>query len=355
MKFLLTVFPGLAPLVSDELKLKLNLQPVAADRVRGSELVWVQSSAPAGLLELRLAEDVFVELETIKLTGKTADLKAITTSLTRGETLGSAMRAYGHLTGRQLPARAHFRVVAQADDAAWREYRRVDMQTAVEVGLARARPNWRLDPAEAPIEVWLHQVGHNLSVSLRLTTGMHRARGGRAVEREAALRPTIAAAMVFAAGLSDDDVFLDPMCGSGTILLERALAGRHGLLLGGDIEPGAIKAALANFGPRHKPVRIERLDARKLPLEDASVDKFVTNLPWGHQISQPAELPALYAGVLSEAVRVVHKGGVIVFLSSEWELLKRAYSAQAGLSLVRTVPNIEVLGRRADLFVLTRN
>ena len=354
MKFLLTVFPGLAELAGDELSERMKLMPVASARVRGSELLWVQTTSPAGLLELRLAEDVFIEIETLKLSGKPADLKAITTALTRAETLSTALRTYGSLTGRLLPARAHFRIVAQADDASWREYRRVDMQTAAETGLARARPNWRLDPAEAPVEVWLHQIGRSLSVSLRITSGLHRARGGREAERAAALRPTIAAAMVYAAGIGDEDVFLDPMCGTGTILLERALIGRHGLLLGGDIDPAAVRAAQANFGPRHKPVRIERMDARKLPFEDSSVDKFVTNLPWGRQIGSPQDLPQLYEGVLAEAVRVVRPRGALVLLTSEWELLKRSVMRIPNLKLRRSAPNIEVLGRRADMVMLER-
>jgi 23S rRNA G2445 N2-methylase RlmL len=278
----------------------------------------------------------------------------ITKALSRAETLMAAVRVYEHLRRRQVPARAAFRVVAQADDASWRKYRRVDMQTAAEAGILRMRPSWRLETVEAPLEVWLHQVGRQLVVSLRLTGALHRARGGRAVERAAALRPTIAAAMVLASHPSDDDVFLDPMCGSGTILLERALAGRHGLLLGGDIDMAAVKAAQANFGPRHKPVRLERLDVRKLPLENASVDALVTNLPWGRQIGRPEDLPGLYERVLSEGVRVVRPAGRMVLLTSEWELLKRLIKAQRGLKLERTVSGIEVLGRRADMFVLIR-
>ena len=224
MKFLITNFPGLRPLLAEELASRLNLKAVSDGRVRGSELLWVQTSDPAGLLQLRVAEDVFVEVDTLKLTGQNSDLKAIGVLLGRPEGLSAALRAYAHLTGAVVPARAQYRVVAQADDASWRKYRRVDMQTMAEAGLARARPAWRLNSEEAPLEIWLHLVGRTLHVSLRLTSGAHRSRGGRAVERAAALRPTIAAAMVMATRPADEDVFLDPMCGSGTIMLERALA-----------------------------------------------------------------------------------------------------------------------------------
>lgn len=355
MKFLLTVFPGLKSVLNEELTTKLHLPAVASAKVRGNELIWVQTSTPAGLLELRLVEDVFVELDSIKLTGKITDLKLLTAVLADGTAVAAALRVYEHIIGRVIPLKSVFRVVAQAEDAPWRQYRRLELQTAVEAGLLRARPNWRLNSAEAPLEVWLHQVGRTAHISLRLTSSSHRNRGGRVTEREAALRPTIAAALVWMSNPGDDDVFLDPMCGSGTILLERALVGRHGLLLGGDIDPTAVKVALANFGPRHRPVRIERMDARRLPFENDSVDKFVSNLPWGHQVGNLDELPVLYTAVLAEAVRVVRGGGKIVLLSSQGKLLKRAILATRGVKLEQTVSNIEVLGRRADIFVLSRS
>lgn len=354
MKFLITNFPGLRPLLTEELGVRLNLKAAGDGRVRGSELLWVQTSDPAGLLGLRIAEDVFVEIDSLKLTGQNNDLKAIGALLGRSEGLNAALRVYAHLTGAAVPARAQFRVVAQADDAKWRKYRRVDMQAMAEMSLMRSRPNWRLTPDEAPLEVWLHLVGRTLHVSLRLTNAAHRTRGGREMERAAALRPTIAAAMVWASRPQDEDVFLDPMCGSGTILLERALFGRHGMLLGGDIDAAAVKTAQANFGPRHKPVRIARMDARELPLEDASVDVLASNLPWGRQIGRPAELPDLYKDAMREAARVVRPGGRIVLLTSEGQALKPALAAQSALRLERTIMSIEVLGRRADMFVVTR-
>ncbi|GAC1370729.1 MAG: methyltransferase domain-containing protein [Candidatus Saccharimonadales bacterium] len=354
MKFLLTNFPGLRRLLVEELSARLNLKADGDGRVRGSELLWVEVPNAVGLLGLRIAEDVFVAVDSLKLTGQNADLKAIGVLLGRPAGLTAALRVYTELTGAVVPARAQYRVVAQADDAAWRKYRRVDMQVMAEAGLSRARPGWRLNPDEAPIEIWLHLVGRTLYVSLRLTVASHRSRGGRTVERAAALRPTIAAAMVWAARPQNDDVFLDPMCGSGTILLERALYGRHGLLVGGDIDAAAVKAAQANFGPRHKPVRIERMDARALELETASVDKLVTNLPWGRQIGRPEEMPALYKGVLAEAARVVRPSGAVVVLTSEGRLLKSLAAAQAGIKLEKSYAGIEVLGRKAEIFVIKR-
>jgi tRNA (guanine6-N2)-methyltransferase len=189
---------------------------------------------------------------------------------------------------------------------------------------------------------------------LRLTTNADRQHGGREVERGAALRPSVAAAMVALSEPADDDVFLDPMCGTGTLLLERAVAGRYELLLGGDSDPAAVEATLANFGPRHQPWRIELWDARKLPLEDGSVTRLVTNLPWGRQIGEKAAMPVLYAALVPEFARVLAPGGRMVLLTSEWDALKAVLRDSPTLSLERTVSNAEILGRRADMFVLVR-
>jgi tRNA (guanine6-N2)-methyltransferase len=169
------------------------------------------------------------------------------------------------------------------------------------------------------------------------------------------LRPTVAAALVWLTRLRDADVFLDPMCGSGTILLERAVAGRYQQLVGGDSDPAAVAAALANFGPRHQPRRIERWDARALPLADDSVTAIACNLPWGRQVGEKAAMPALYAAVLPEWARVLASGGRMVLLTSEWDVLKTELRARPELELEQTVANVEILGRRADIFVLTKH
>ena len=228
------------------------------------------------------------------------------------------------------------------------------MMLAAERALLIAGASWRLDRDVAPLEIWLQQSGRELLLSVRLSTGAMRSHGGREVERGAALRPSVAAAMVRLTRPADADVFLDPMCGTGTLLLERAQMGRYGLLLGGDNDDGAVRAALTNFGPRHQPRRIERWDATKLPVDDATVDAAACNLPWGRQISEQAALPSLYAGVLREMVRVVKPGGRIVLLTSEWDILKRAVRDHPELRVEQMVSNVEILGRRADIFVLTR-
>jgi tRNA (guanine6-N2)-methyltransferase len=347
------MFPGMAAVVMDEAQDIVGVRPVKIGRLRNGEIANLSYSGhPKDLLKLRTVEDVYAVVGQIPLSGQTVDLKTIGQAKLWGVDLRRALDIWTRVTGEPLVKRQQFRVVVQADDAIWRHYRRLDIVLSAERALIHAGSSWRLNRDEAPLEIWLQQVDHELLVSVRLTSSYDRQHGGREVERGAALRPNVAAAMVRLAGIDPDDVFLDPMCGTGTILLERAVAGRYKLLLGGDVSQDAVNATLANFGPRHKPWEIRVWDATKLPLADASVSKVVTNLPWGRQISEQSALPSLYSEFLSEAERVLTEHGRIVVLTSEWDLFKKVVHAKAGLMLAKSVSDIEILGRRADIFVL---
>ena len=349
--YLISVFPGLASLAEAELRELTGAKALPAGRNRTAELLELRTNNLT-VTRVRVAEDVFLELGRIPLTGTSADLKTLAGAAAWGGGLASALTQLMTIRPGIAPSRLRFRVVAQADDVRWRLYRRVDLQTAVEAAILKHHPKWRLERDEAPVEIWLHQLGRELRLSLRMTAPHQRSRGGRSVEREAALRPTIAAAMVRLSDPRPSDVVLDPMCGTGTLLLERAEAGRYRQLLGGDIDPGAVKAALANFGLRHQPREFSQWDARALPLDPASVTVVLCNLPWGRQIGNPRQLPELYAKVLAEAVRVLVPGGRMVLITSEWRELKAAVASLPRLRVQQTVPNVEVLGRRADIFVL---
>lgn len=75
----------------------------------------------------------------------------------------------------------------------------------------------------------------------------------------------------------------DPFCGSGTIVSER-LAYPYSQICGGDLSEEAVASSLDNVGVLNQ-VKIHRWDARRLPMDAGAVDKIVTNLPFGRQIS----------------------------------------------------------------------
>ena len=142
---------------------------------------------------------------------------------------------------------------------------------------------------------------------------------------------------------------LDPLCGAGTVLIERAQLGRYSLLIGGDHDPAALAAARENIGPRYKPIELHQWDAVALPLPDASVSKVVTNLPWGIRHGSHEENRRLYPRLIAEFKRVARKGGLIVMLTGETRLMGDLMTR--GRFRPEKIVHVTILGAPAAVYV----
>ena len=83
------------------------------------------------------------------------------------------------------------------------------------------RPN--VDTRNPSLRVVAYLAGSRLSLSLDLTGEPLFQRGYRVASTPAPLKETLAAALLRAAGYSGEEPLVDPMCGSGTFLIEGAL------------------------------------------------------------------------------------------------------------------------------------
>ena len=209
----------------------------------------------------------------------------------------------------------------------------------------------------------MNGIGHDITndlAEIKLSDRRMRHRTYKRDHLPASLRPTLAAAMVFLSHPRPGDRFCDPMCGTGTILAERALAGAYRQLLGGDIDPLAVQASMANLASwcRSSPsvgggCVLHVWDARALAVRSGSLDVIVSNLPFGEQVGSHQENPALYRRFLLEAGRVLRPGGRAVLLSSEKDLMRQLVHDDAVLHMERQVL-VGVLGRAARIYSLRR-
>jgi 23S rRNA G2445 N2-methylase RlmL len=188
------------------------------------------------------------------------------------------------------------------------------------------------------LEIWINLLGSRLVGGIRLTDRTMRHRFNKPVELKAALRPSVAAAMIHLTQPAEDDIFLDPLCGSGTLLMERRYAGVYDQMLAGDIVRDHVWATRQNVEALRKepPGNFSTLhtNATQLPLATGSITKVATNLPFGKQIGSPKALKKLYPAFFRELERVLGGNGRAIVLSSEYDLVKDA---------VRTCPNLEIL------------
>ncbi len=161
--------------------------------------------------------------------------------------------------------------------------------------------------------------------------GLHK-RGYRAVGNDAPLRETLAAALVSLARYRGRDVFLDPFCGSGTIVIEAALAALNrapGLhrsfsaekwgcipaevwrqertaamdrefrgeyrIFGSDNDPRSLNLAVANAKKAGVGglIRFSEADATRLKLPEAC-GVMVCNPPYGERMMEQRSAQRLY-------------------------------------------------------------
>jgi tRNA (guanine6-N2)-methyltransferase len=364
LTYLAQTQPGFEAITADEIAQTLDGAIVRGTRTvanKNGMLLFDYNGDARDLMELRTIEDLFVVIATLPDLPPTRDaLRALEQAANRATTVEPALTLARQIQpGSGGRGKLRFRVIAR--QVGTTAYRRVDAQHAIERGIAtRGDHRWQLADDKA-IEFWLTllpnpPVGRNQSeviLALRLSDERMRHRAYKLEHLPASLRPTAAAALAWLTQPADDDVFLDPMCGAGTILIERANMGRYKLLLGGDRREDALAVARANVGPRYKPIELRQWDARDLPIDAGSVSAVAVNLPFGKQIGTSEGNRALYPAALREIARVLRPGGRLVALTADGRSLAESLRRANNLARRQMYP-VQVLGQAAGVYVIER-
>jgi tRNA (guanine6-N2)-methyltransferase len=347
--------PGFEAITAEELYELVGNYKHLGTRTIGDKngmLMFGYKGDPLDLMDLRTTEDIFIEIARVQnLPPVPVALRLIKEAVAKAN-IDPALNILRQLQpNRGGRGKFRFRVVArQIGETA---YRRVDAQIAVEKAiLNRSDHRWALAEENA-IEFWLTLVQNEAIIALRLTDETMRHRKYKIEHMPASLRPTAAAAMVWLTRPRDNDVFLDPMCGAGTILIERAQAGRYAQLYGGDIRGEALKIASNNIGTRYQPIELKKWDAKSLPIDESSIDAAAINLPFGGQIGSTQENQSLYPAVMREMTRVLRSGSRLVLLTSDRRSMGEALNRASQFQQLQQFP-VQVLGKFATIYVLQR-
>jgi 23S rRNA (guanine2445-N2)-methyltransferase / 23S rRNA (guanine2069-N7)-methyltransferase len=229
-----------------------------------------------------------------------------------------------------------------------------------------SRPNVARDNADLSIHVYLHRDIATLSIDLS-GESLHK-RGYRLEQGAAPLKENLAAAILMRAGwkqiAEQEGMLFDPMCGSGTLLIEGALMAANiapGLLheyfgflgwkkhdaklwaqlleearsarelglkklptiLGFDYDPHAIKIAFANIerAGLHGKIHVEKREVAALNAPKQSCGLLVINPPYGERLGEMPELPKLYV-TLGEKIKQEFRGWKAAVFTGNPELGK---------------------------------
>ena len=283
-----------------------------------------------------------------RLASKT--LERVRTASRDARFIEEALAAHVSLVpGSRAGKRLQFRVIARM--AGEHPFRRVDLQRAVERGIGeRDDHSWQLGGDDSDVEFWATMFPSEFILTMRLSDERLRHRDYKVAHMPGSLRPSVAAALGWLSEPALDDIVLDPLCGAGTVLIERAHLGRYQLLIGGDSNPVSLAAARENVGPRYKPIELHTWDATAIALGAASVSKVVTNLPWGMRHGSHAENRRLYPHLIEEFRRVVKPGGLIVMLTAETRLMADLMSR--GVFRPQKILRVSILGAPAAIYVV---
>ena len=207
------------------------------------------------------------------------------------------------------------------------EYTSVDLARVAGEAVVRAyedeygvRPEVRLDAPSVAVHVEVDDDILRVGLVLAGERSLHR-RGYRVYDHPAALKPTLAYALLRLAGARDSTRILDPMCGGGTVAIEAARLFEDARIVCLDKNPRHIAGARMHAAAAGVAGRIEFLvgDARRLDeiLGESSVDYVASNPPYGIRLGDPVAVRALYSRFIPSLARTLAPGGRAAIVTTE--------------------------------------
>lgn len=315
-------------------------------------VVFEYDGPPEDVLNLHTVEDVFMQVYfNSKMSRGYRDMTELTEVVGKSADFGKA--ANNFLRFRKFSQPPSYRVTTRLSGKY--EYRRKDVETAVLKGLKVRYTRWNPVAQGGEVEVAVNLLGSQLLIGFRLSPRPTTRQADKPAGIASPLPSPVAAAMIYLTQPETDDIFLDPLCGNGTLLMERQTVGTVGLLLGGAQTPMQLNAAWSNLLsrrrrqlPRH--ISIQQFKAQNLPFASGSIDKMAFHLPSG----KPSEMGRLYPALLAEVERVLQPGGRAVVFTAEYDLVKDIMRRFELLKIL-TGYSVLVSGKWGRIYILERS
>ena len=302
------------------------------------------------LLGLRTVEDVFLYAGTWQNIGRVRSTLGTLTTLSAQLPLDTIASVCAQM--RPFPKTPIFSVTANF--VGRRNFTTDEIKQACAEGV-RSQQEWTYseDDSTAHLNLRIFIEGQTAVVGVRLGERSLSKRAYKHSHVPGSLKPTVAAALAWLVGVSPGMQVLDPCCGAGTILIESEAYRAEAW--GGDADLQAVIAARQNAAEAGAAVQLQCWDARVLPVVDQSVDRVISNLPWGRAVKTTEALSALYTGISKEIKRVLAPGGQVALLTNQPELVQidgLTCETRIEISLFGQTPTI-LVWRNIESFITT--
>ncbi len=325
LKLLFTTNPGIEDIVVDEVSAKLSGKPIHIAERKGRVIVEIEEDKLYLIESLRSIHRARILLTQTRICAQMECLKQL-------HDIISSLSIYEYIT-------PHTSFAVRVERAGNHEYTSLDIaREAGDAIISVVRERYGLKPyvdLDYPdVIVSVDVIDNTLYIGIELGGDLswHR-RGYRVYEHPAALKPTIAYAMLMLSKARDGESILDPMCGGGTIPIEAAYIYEDSPLYCMDYNKSHVIGAHLNALSAMVAQRINFIhgDARELSKYIKSVDVVVSNPPYGIRLGDPRRVRKLYRLFISELSHVLQK--TAVFITTEHHHVK-SYAEEEGLRIV---------------------
>jgi 23S rRNA G2445 N2-methylase RlmL len=170
----------------------------------------------------------------------------------------------------------------------------------------------------------------------------------------ASINPVVGACLARLVRGNSSQVVIDPTCGSGTLLIERALLDQASMLSGIDISPTSIRAATGNVIAAQLAARIavRQGDGGDTAAWPERCDEVLANLPFGNR-TEDRNLDGLYRRVVANIGRTLAPRGRALLYTAHSKTLVALLRRTPQLA-IREERRVESGGLQVGLWLLER-
>ena len=193
-------------------------------------------------------------------------------------------------------------------------------------------------PSSYEVEVRIVEKDNLCSVFVKLYSFKDNRFGYRKNDLATSINPVTAAIVIksIEKRLRPSAKVIDPFCGTGTMLIERAKLEEYGTLTGVDIFRTAIAAATINSKLAN--VDIDLIDEDILEYSNSEpFDELITNMPFDNKSSTHNKYADLYSEFVKKIPRLVRPGGMAFVYTIEKQLFRDVLIDNEQLELLQEI------------------
>jgi tRNA G10 N-methylase Trm11 len=207
----------------------------------------------------------------------------------------------------------------------------------------------RLNIKKPDVEFWLIERSEGLSFFAVRVSGLAKENKFR---QSGELKKEIAELLCLESRPAPTDIVLDPFCGGGAIIRERCSYFPYQKAIAYDLDSACVERTKTTLADK-KNVEVTKIDFFKNSLTSGSIDKIVTDPPWG-LYQGLTEADNFFSKIVQETERLLKNGGVAVFLIGGDKTKFEKAVESSKLSLKRQT-NILVSGKKASIYRYQKN